>query len=59
MSRYPPTKTERVFLREDGLGDRLTSILVRESQYGRDAPAKAYRYVIDTGGMQEGEWGSN
>ena len=52
--KYPPTKTERVLLREDGLGDRLTSILIRESQFGRDAPAKAYKYAVDTGGLQEG-----
>lgn len=54
LCRYAPTRTERVSLREDGLGDRCTFILTRESQYGRDAPAKAYRYVVDTGAMQEG-----
>lgn len=57
LCRYAPTRTERVSLREDGLGDRCTFILTRESQYGRDAPAKAYRYVVDTGAMQEGTSG--
>ena len=56
--KYVPTKTEKSFCREDTLGDKLTSILVRESQYGRDAPAKAYRFVIDTGNMQESKYGS-
>lgn len=51
--KYGATKTEKSFCREDILGDKMTSILVRESQYGRDAPAKAYRFVIDTGNMQE------
>jgi hypothetical protein len=42
-------------VREDALGDHLTFVLLRETQFGRDAPAKAYRHIVDLGGMYEGE----